>query len=114
MAKKGRVIRILLVDDHAMVRQGIRSWLENEPQLRIVGEANDGAKAVKMVAASHPDVVLLDLNMPRMNGFEAAEILRRDFPESALLAVTVNNTRHQVQRLLSLGVMGYVPKDAAP
>ncbi len=119
-AKNSKAIRILLVDDHAMVRQGIRSWLENEPHFRIVGEANDGAKALKMIAALKPDVVLLDLNLPRMSGFAVAEALRlatatsSKKPKSALLAVTIDSTRNQMQRLLASGVMGYVLKDAAP
>jgi DNA-binding NarL/FixJ family response regulator len=113
MAKVGK-IRILLVDDHAMVREGIRSWLCTAEHLCIVGEARDGREAIRMAKAHQPDVILLDLNMPRMNGFEAARALRKDVPKAALVAITVPSTRDQVRRLLALGAKGYVLKDAAP
>lgn len=114
MTQKKKTIQILLVDDHAMVREGVRAWLSQEKHLRIVGEASDGQEAISLARALKPDVILLDLNMPKMNGFEAALTLRKDLPDAALLALTVPGTQDQAKRLLGLGAKGYMLKDSSP
>lgn len=97
-----------------MVREGVRSWLSKAPGMEIVGEASDGEAATAAAKALQPNVILLDLNMPRMNGFQAVEILRKEVPAASVLALTVANTYEEIRRMLDLGAGGYMLKDASP
>lgn len=107
-------IRLLLVDDHPLVREGIRSCLSSHSRLEIVAEAVDGREAVAKAREVRPDVVLMDVNLPRLNGVEATRILRREAPSSKVLALTVHNNREYVVRMVRAGARGYVLKDASP
>ncbi len=105
------MIRLVLVDDHALVRQGIRGLLELTPDLRVVGEAGDGEEALARVAELNPDVVLMDVRMPRMNGLEALRALRRADPGRRVVLLTTFDEDSVVLEALRAGVQGFLLKD---
>ncbi|WNG25899.1 response regulator transcription factor [Cystobacter fuscus] len=105
------MIRIVLADDHALVREGIRSLLELTPDLRIVGEAADGYEALRLVAELDPDVVLMDVRMPRMGGLEALRALRRTDPHRRVVLLTTFDEDAVLREALRVGVQGFLLKD---
>ncbi len=107
MAEK---ISVLLVDDHVLVRQGIRRFLEGAGDIQVLAEAGDGQEALRMLAQFQPDVVLLDIHMPVMNGLEAARRIRADYPQVRILILTADDDDPQVFSSLEAGVDGYVLK----
>ena len=104
-------IRILIVDDHSVVRQGLKMFLGLDPELDVVGEAVDGADGVKKAKELKPDVVLMDLLMPVMDGITAIGILRRDLPETEVIALTSVLEDSAVIGAVRAGAMGYLLKD---
>src|SRR5580704_15592823 len=84
-------VKILIADDHELFRRTLRSFVESQPNWRVCGEAGDGIEAVEKAKALRPDVVLMDINMPRMDGLEAARILRRELPDAKVVIVTQNH-----------------------
>ena len=107
-------IRILLADDHPLVREGLRSCLIQQKNFEVVGEAADGEETIQLVKAQAPDIVLLDINMPGMNGLEAARILMKTAPKSKIIILTMHDNKEYVHRMVSTGVQGYVLKDCSP
>jgi DNA-binding NarL/FixJ family response regulator len=105
-------IRILIADDHAVVRQGLRMFLELDPELQVVGEAADGLEAIQEAHKLHPDVVVMDLLMPRMDGITAIAQLRRELPETEVVALTSVLDDASVVGAVRAGAMGYLLKDA--
>jgi len=106
--------RLLLVDDHAVVRSGLRMLLEPEADFEIVGEAASGREALKAVAESLPDIVLMDIGLPDISGIEAAAEIKRLRPETAIVALTIHEDEEYFFKMLAAGASGYVPKRAAP
>lgn len=106
--------RIVVVDDHPVVREGIRVCLRDVKNLEIVGEARDGAEGIEQVRVTHPDVVLLDLTMPKMSGLEALPGIRRADPQTRIIVLTVHNTREYVRQAMAANIDGYLLKDTAP
>ena len=105
-------IRVLLADDHALVRQGFRRILEDEPDIEVVGEAGGGAEAIALDQELNPDVVVLDMSMPEINGLHAAiEILRRR-PERPIMILSMFDDAQYVRNALAAGVRGYILKNA--
>ena len=104
------VIRILLVDDHAIERQGVRSLLDAQVDMTVVGEAPDGLEAIHLVATTHPDVIVTETIMPRMNGLELTGQIPRRYPEVRIVALTRNDRRDCVLRLVQAGATGYMLK----
>jgi two-component system, NarL family, response regulator LiaR len=104
-------IRILIADDHAVVRKGLRSFLELDPALKIVGEAADGAAALRMAQQLKPDVVLMDLLMPVMDGVAATSAIRRELPDIEVLALTSVLEESLVIQAIQAGAIGYLLKD---
>jgi DNA-binding NarL/FixJ family response regulator len=109
-----RLLRILVADDHPVVREGIRMCLKDWGDLRIVAEARDGQEAVDRVRDSHPDVVLLDLTMPRMGGLEAVPRIRRAARTTRVIVLTVHNTQEYIRQAMAARVDGYLLKDTTP
>ncbi len=107
-------VRILIVDDHAVVRAGLRMLLSADPELEIVGEAGDGAEALRMARELAPEVVLMDISMPDMNGIEATRRIKALCPDVAVLALTMHEDDQYFFEMLAAGASGYVPKRAAP
>ena len=112
-AAKGN-IRVLLADDHLIVRQGICSTFRGHSVVKIVGEAATGAEAIVKTKKLSPDVVLMDINMPEMNGLEATAAIRKQFPTVKVLVLTVHDSHEYVAQVLRSGAQGYVLKDASP
>jgi len=108
-------VRILLVDDHPIVRQGLRSLLEAHGGWEVVGEASDGVEALEKIEALHPDVVVLDVTMPRLNGLETCRSLQRErkYPNLEVLFVTQHDSPHMMREALDAGARGYVVKSNA-
>lgn len=107
-------IKLLLVDDHALVREGIRSSLLRHPSIHIAGEAVNGREALRKAKQLCPDVVLMDLNMPEMSGLEATPLIRKQCPDTRVIALTVHDNKEYVFRILRSGASGYVLKDTSP
>jgi two-component system, NarL family, response regulator NreC len=105
-------IRVLLADDHAILSAGLRALLSYYDDVEVVGEARDGAEAVARVAESRPDVVLMDIAMPGMNGLDATRHIREQYPETRVLVLTQHEERPYVLALLQAGASGYILKRA--
>ncbi len=108
------MISVLLVDDHQLVRAGLTSLLEADPDLTVVGEAENGMLAVERAAATTPDVVLMDLSMPEMDGVEATRRVVAAHPQTRVVVLTSFSDRERVQEALAAGAIGYVLKDCDP
>lgn len=106
-------VRILLADDHTILRDGIRALLEDEPDMIVVGEAEDGRTAVKLACQLKPDVVLMDIAMPLLNGLEATRQIKHDCPQVKVLILTMHENEEYIRQVLASGAMGYILKDAA-
>jgi signal transduction histidine kinase/CheY-like chemotaxis protein len=113
VAKAAGMRRLLLVDDHAMVRQGLRAILDHYPDLSIIGEAADGREAVSIATKRAPDVIIMDINMPRMDGIEATKRIKKDRPETVIIAVSVNDTPHLRESMQKAGASAFVSKEEA-
>ena len=107
-------IRVLLADDHTLVRNGIRALLEKIQGVQVVAEAADGREALELIEAKRPDVALMDINMPGLNGIETTAEIKRRFPETRVLILSVHLAGDFVSRALRAGASGYLPKDATP
>ena len=108
------MIRVLIADDHAVVRQGLRTFLELQDDVEVVGEAADGAEAVDLVAETEPDVILLDLVMPRVDGIEAIKQIRARCPATRILVLTSFADDRTVLPAVRAGAAGYLLKDVQP
>jgi two-component system response regulator NreC len=107
-------IKLIIADDHAMVRTGLRMLLEAQDDMQIVGEAENGTDAVRQVMNDQPDVVLMDVQMPDLNGIEATREIKKILPETAVLALTIYEDDQYFFEMLKAGASGYIPKRAAP
>ena len=105
------VIRVLCADDHPLVRKGIASILANEPEMQLVGEAGNGREAVEKFRELHPDVVLMDLRMPDMDGIDATREIRKDAPDARIIALTSYDGDQDIYRAIEAGVRGYILKE---
>jgi two-component system nitrate/nitrite response regulator NarL len=114
MSVTKKKIKVLLVDDHPVVRKGLWSCLANKGNLQVVGEAADGAEAIEQVRALAPDVVLMDLAMPKMDGLAVTETVHRELPGVKVLILSMQTGRETVRKIIQAGARGYVLKDAPP
>ncbi len=105
-------VRLLIADDHALVRQGLRGMLEREPDIEVVGEAHNGREAVDLCSALGPNLVLMDLRMPEMDGLEATRAIKHECPEVSVLMVTMHDNQDYMREAAKAGAAGYVLKDA--
>lgn len=107
-------ITLLLVDDHEIFRAGLRMLLQAQPDMQIVGEADTGRAAIAKAKELAPDVVLMDISLPDLDGFEATRQIKRALPNAAILALTMHESDEYFFKMLDAGASGYVPKKAAP
>ena len=106
-------IRIVLADDHVILRQGTRQLLEHESDMEVVGEASDGAEAVQLVSKLKPDIVIIDVAMPGMNGIEATKKIKEILPGTKILVLTGYDYDEYIFSLLEIGAAGYLLKDVS-
>jgi NarL family two-component system response regulator LiaR len=107
-------IRLLIADDQALVREGVQALMSTEPDIRVVGTAADGVEAVAQALALRPDVILMDLMMPRQDGIESIAAIRRQIPDARILVVTSFSQDERVFPAIKAGALGYLLKDASP
>ena len=107
-------MRLVLADDHPFVREGIRSFLAEFEDIDIVGEAATGAEILAMAEETRPDLILLDINLPDINGVEVLRRLQKAFPSISVLVLSVHNSREYVVQVARAGARGYLPKDVPP
>lgn len=104
-------IRIMLVDDHGIIRDGLRSLLEKQDDVEVVAEADDGRKAIALVREHQPDVVIMDISMPGLNGIDASRRIVADNPEVKIITLSIHSNRRFVSDMLKAGASGYVLKE---
>ncbi len=107
-------IRVLLVDDHELVRAGVRTLLTTEEDIEVVSEAADGGQAVEMARRTRPDVVLMDIRMPLMSGYEAVAFIKREVPTTSILMLTSVVDVESIRKSIEVGADGYLVKDVLP
>jgi len=105
-------IRILLAEDHGITRQGLRSLIEKQPDMEVVGEAEDGRKAVELVRELLPDIVITDITMPNLNGVDATRQIVRDFPQTKVIALSIHSKMPFITSMLKAGASGYLLKES--
>lgn len=106
-------IRVLLVDDHPLVLDGIRSRIEQDPSIEVIGEGNNGEEALQLAQEKKPDIVLMDISMPVLNGIEAAERFSAEQPDVKLLMLTMHDNKEYITKVLKAGAKGYILKDVS-
>src|SRR5512136_827290 len=106
-------VKILLVDDHQVLREGLRSMLERQPDMEVVGEAPEGTAALRLVRELKPDLVIMDVNMPGMDGIDVTRLISRDYPEVKVLALSMYLRKTFVCEMLKSGAAGYLLKESA-
>jgi DNA-binding NarL/FixJ family response regulator len=114
MPDPGGHLRILLADDHATVRHGLKLLIDSEPDMKVVAEAGDGREAVRQALELKPDVVVMDISMPGMNGLAAVRALKKSQPDAVIVTLTRHGDEAYLQELLRAGASGYVLKRSAP
>ena len=107
------MIRVLLADDHALMRRGIRDLLQADPDIEVVGEAGDGREAIQLSQKLDPDILIIDLTMPELNGLDAIRHIRREFPRVELLVFSMHDSEELVREVFAAGARGYVLKSDA-
>lgn len=108
------VIRLLLADDHPVVRKGLRSCFADYPHFTVIGEAEDGQQAVQLAKTARPDVAILDIRMPILDGVGATRLIRRDAPRTRVLILSISDDRNYILQAVRAGAHGYVLKDVQP
>lgn len=106
-------IRVLLVDNHPMMRQGLRSIVTDYGHLEVVGEAGDGVEAVELAQRLNPDVVVMDINMPKMDGIEATQQIKANQPTTVVIGLSVNQSADTEQKMKAAGAFTYLTKESA-
>lgn len=112
--EKPKRIKLLLVDDHPIVLDGIKSHLGAQPEFEVVGDAANGQEALRKAKLTLPDVVLMDISMPHMNGLEAMSNLRKQVPDAKVLVLTMHDSKEYLAQIIRLGARGYLLKDCSP
>jgi DNA-binding NarL/FixJ family response regulator len=106
-------IRIILADDHTILREGIQALIDNQPDMQVVGEAQDGHTVVRLATRLKPDLVIMDIAMPLLNGLEATRQIKKACPVTQILILTMHENEEYIRQALASGAMGYILKDAA-
>ncbi|MEW6671850.1 MAG: response regulator transcription factor [Thermodesulfobacteriota bacterium] len=105
--------KIMVVDDHTVIREALVALINSEEDLQVIGEAQDGKSAIKMAIDKKPDLILMDLSMPKMNGFDAIKEIRRLYPDTKIMALTVHTSEQFIHAALQAGANGYISKNAS-
>ncbi len=105
--------RIILAEDHVLVRQGLRRIIEEDPNLQVTHEAGDGVELLSLLEENAPDIVILDISMPRLQGLEAAKVIKERHPMVKILILTMHREKNYFNKALEIGVNGYVLKEEA-
>ena len=108
------VVKVVIVDDHPVFLAGIRTILESNKEVLLIGEAKDGQEAIKLVAEKLPDIVVMDISMPHMDGIQATKHIRSTFPDTKVLALSIHSGKRFIKEMLDAGASGYLLKDSAP
>lgn len=106
------VINILIADDHVLLRQGLKQIIELEEDMKVIYQASDGEEAYNAAKKISPDIILMDINMPNINGIKAAKMLKNDNPKNKIMFLTIYNDKEYLMEALKIGVEGYILKDA--
>lgn len=106
-------IRLMLVDDHQVIRTGLKSFLQTQPDLEVVAEANNGKEAIERAIEIRPDIIIMDISMPEMDGLEATRRLKEVWPQVIVLCLTVHEDKYYFMKMLESGASGYLTKQAA-
>lgn len=106
--------RIILAEDHVLMRKGIKKIIHENPELEVVGESSDGLELLHLLEESTPDMVILDISMPRLKGLEAIKIIKGLYPEVKVLVLTMHNNKDYLYRAMDSGADGYVLKEEPP
>ena len=106
-------IRIMLVDDHRVIRTGLKSFLESQPDFKVVAEASNGREAIERALETRPDIILMDITMPEMDGLEATRQLKKLWPECVIISLTVHEDKFYFMEMLAAGASGYLTKQVA-
>jgi DNA-binding NarL/FixJ family response regulator len=106
----GRKIRVMLADDHAVVRQGIANLLDDQPDMEVIAEAADGQDAVELAAKLLPDIILMDMSMPKLNGVEATRIIHNDWPGIRIIGLSMFEEAERAQAIRDAGAIDYITK----
>src|ERR1035441_5708948 len=114
VSAKKQIIKVLVADDHPVVRKGLQLCLAKLGNMKVVGEAADGDEALRKARELSPDVVLMDISMPGMNGLDVTEILRKEAPNMKVLILSVHSNKEYIFRVIQAGAHGYVSKEAPP
>jgi two-component system response regulator NreC len=114
VSAKKQIIKVLVADDHPVVRKGVQICLAKQDNMRVVGEAVDGDEALRKARELSPDVVLMDISMPGMNGLAVTEVLRKEAPDMKVLILSVHSNKDYIFRVIQAGAHGYVSKEAPP
>jgi DNA-binding NarL/FixJ family response regulator len=104
---------IILADDHVLVRQGLRRIIQEDPAMQVIHEAGDGMELLALLKTNAPDIVILDISMPRLQGLEAAQIIREKYPAIKIMILTMHREKNYFKKAMEIGVDGYVLKDEA-
>jgi len=104
-------IKVLLVDDHAIIREGLRSLLEKQPEMKVIADTDNGRKAIELVRELLPNIVIMDISMPGLNGIEATRQITAEFPHVKVIALSIHSKRRFVADMLSAGATGYILKE---
>ena len=107
------MVSIILAEDHIKVRQGLRRIIEEDPNLQVIHEADDGVELLKLLEDNTPDIVILDISMPRLEGIEAAQIIKQRYPGIKIIILTMHRELHYFSRAQEIGVHGYLLKEEA-
>ncbi len=107
-------VKVIIADDHPLVRQGIKNVLQLEPALKVIAETTNGKETVAMAKKLLPDVILMDINMPLLNGMEATKIIKRDLPQVKIIALTIHDEEEYIYEMVRSGATGYLLKDVDP